>query len=247
MATRREIKQEAVARVQDERAARRERAAELKAMDPAERSAAKAADKAAARAAKADRKAERAEARAGMDRAARRADKRRERVYRKVRHRPRRAVGWGVTAVAVIGVGALAAPYAAGIARVSSLTFTDDTPAAAAAREAALGVAEDVADEGIVLLKNDAGTLPLDGGVNVFSFASFNLRLGGGGSGGSNTAGAPTLYEALEAQGVEHNTALYDTMVEAGSPGRPTSRGPRSSSSATTARRARTSPPSSSG
>ncbi|ANC30975.1 glycoside hydrolase family 3 protein [Isoptericola dokdonensis] len=216
MATRREIKQEAVARVQDERAARRERSAELKAMDPAERSAAKAADKAAARAAKADRKAERAEARAGMDRAARRADKRRERVYRKVGHRPRRAVGWGVAAVAVVGVGALAAPYAAGIARVSSLTFTDDTPAAAAAREAALGVAEDVADEGLVLLKNDAGTLPLDGGVNVFSFASFNLRLGGGGSGGSNTAGAPTLYEALAAQGIEHNTALYDSMVEAG-------------------------------
>ncbi|WP_278236711.1 glycoside hydrolase family 3 protein [Isoptericola sp. AK164] len=216
MATRSEIKKAAVARVREERAVRRARRAELKAMPAAERRAARAADTAAAREAKKAAKAGRAEARADMNRAERRRAKRHERVYRKVKHRPRRAVGWGVVAVAVVGVGALAAPYATGLARVASLEFTDTTAEAVAAREAAVGVAEAVSDEGMVLLKNDGDALPLDGGVNVFSFASFNLRLGGGGSGGSNTAGAPTLYEALEAQGAEYNTELYAAMEEAG-------------------------------
>ncbi|WP_062465463.1 glycoside hydrolase family 3 protein [Demequina maris] len=216
MSKRKEIKQEAVARVNEERAAKRARRDELKAMTPDERTAAKAADRTAARDAKKSAKDDRAEVRATMNRAQRRELERRERVYRKVKHRPRRAIGWGITAAAGIGVVALAAPYVGGIMRVASLSFTDDTPEAAAAREAALGVAESISDEGIVLLKNEAGVLPLDGGVNVFSFASFNLRLGGGGSGGSNTAGAPTLYEALEAQGVDYNADLYATMHEAG-------------------------------
>ena len=216
MATRKEIKQEAVARVKDEREARRARKDELKAMTPEERTAAKASDKAAAREAKAAAKAERVEVRANLNRAERRALKRRERVYRKVKHRPRRAIGWGITGAAGVGVVALAAPYVGGIMRVASLEFTDDTAEAVAAREAALEVAESISDEGMVLLKNEGDVLPLAGGVNVFSFASFNLRLGGGGSGGSSIAGAPTLYEALEAQGVGYNTELYATMEDAG-------------------------------
>ncbi|WP_062464149.1 glycoside hydrolase family 3 protein [Demequina soli] len=216
MATRKEIKQDAVARVKDERAAGKARKAELEAMSPDERTAAKAADKAAATEAKAAAKAERAEVRPTLNRAQRRELKRRARVYRKVKHRPRRAIGWGVTAAAGIGVIALAAPYVGGIMRITQLEFSDDTPEAQAARDAATGVAESISDEGMVLLKNDNDVLPLDGGVNVFSFASFNLRLGGAGSGGSNTAGAPTLYEALEAQGVDYNTDLYATMEDAG-------------------------------
>ncbi|MDN4476261.1 glycoside hydrolase family 3 N-terminal domain-containing protein [Demequina sp. SYSU T00192] len=216
MSHRKEIKQEAVARVKDERAAKRARRDELKAMTPDERTAAKAADRTAARDAKKASKDERAEVRATMNRAERRALKRRERVYRKVKHRPRRAVGWGVTAAAGVGIVVLAAPYVGGLSRVASLTFTDDTAEAAAAREAALDVAESISDEGMVLLKNDGDALPLDGGVNVFSFASFNLRLGGGGSGGTSVAGAPTLFEALEGQGIAYNEDLYATMQEAG-------------------------------
>ena len=67
-----------------------------------------------------------------------------------------------------------------------------------------------------MLLENDSDVLPLTGGVNVFSFDSFNLRLTGGGSGGSNIAGAPTLYEALDAQGIEYNPDLYAAMQDAG-------------------------------
>ncbi|GAA1465913.1 glycoside hydrolase family 3 protein [Microbacterium thalassium] len=213
MATRKEIKTDARTRLAEEKAAAKERRAELKAMTPEERSEAKAADRAAARAAQQERKA----ARASMNRAERREAKRRERAYKRTKHRPRRLVGWGIGTVAVVGVVVLVAPYASGIARSAALTFTDDTPAAAAAREAAVPVAEAVSDEGIVLLKNEDEVLPLsDGTVNVFSFASFNLQLGGGGSGGGASEGAPTLYEALEAQGVTCNQELYAVMEDAG-------------------------------
>ncbi|WP_084106447.1 glycoside hydrolase family 3 protein [Demequina sp. NBRC 110056] len=216
MATRKEIKQDAVASVRADREAKRARKAELAAMEPAERKAAKAADRDAEKASAAQAKADRKEARASMSRAERREDRRRARVTRKVAHRRRRAIGWGITAAAVVGVVALAAPYGSAIARVASLSFTDDTPEAQEARDSALVVAEAVSDEGMVLLKNEGDVLPLARGVNVFSFASFNLSLAGGGSGGSNTAGAPTLYEALEAQGIEYNTELYASMEEAG-------------------------------
>ncbi|MFF2369212.1 glycoside hydrolase family 3 N-terminal domain-containing protein [Agromyces sp. NPDC058110] len=217
MATRKEIRAEARSRVAEEKAAKQARRAELAAMSPDDRKAAKAADPAAARAAKKAAKAERKAARAGMSRAERREAKRRERAYRRVKHRPRRLVGWGIAAVAVVGVVVLVAPYAAGIGRLTSIEFTDDTAAAKAAREAAGPVSEAVSDEGIVLLENDDDVLPLTGGaVNVFSFASFNLQLGGGGSGGAASEGAPTLYEALEAQGVAYNEDLYATMEAAG-------------------------------
>ncbi|MDN4472904.1 glycoside hydrolase family 3 protein [Demequina zhanjiangensis] len=217
MATRREIKRDAVARVQADRAATRERRTQLKAMTPEERKAAKAQDARDAREAKASAKAERKAARAGMNRKERREDSRRARITRKVAHRRRRAIGWGVAGVAVVGIGALAAPYVGGLARVASLEFADGTVEALQAREDALVVAENVSDEGMVLLKNEGDVLPLAGDrVNVFSFASFNLLLGGGGSGGSTVAGAPTLYEALEAQGVAYNEDLYATMEDAG-------------------------------
>ncbi|MFV0406972.1 MAG: hypothetical protein ACK5LN_09160, partial [Propioniciclava sp.] len=95
MTTRKEIKQQAVARVRAERDAHRARRGELAAMTPQDRAAAKAADRATAREAKATARRERKQALAGMPRAERREAKRREKVYRKVKHRPQRAIAWG--------------------------------------------------------------------------------------------------------------------------------------------------------
>jgi len=217
MATRTEIKRDAVARAQALRATRRARRAELKAMTPQERRAAKAADRRAARQARKAATAERKAARAGMTRAQRREDKRRARIDRKVEHRPRRAVGWGVTAVAVLAIGGLAAPFASSFGRLMTIEYDSSTAAGAAARENAAQVSEDISDEGIVLLKNDDGVLPLaDDTLNVFSFASFNLILGGGGSGGSNQSSAVPFYDALADQGISVNPELKATMEEAG-------------------------------
>ncbi|GAA1708434.1 glycoside hydrolase family 3 protein [Isoptericola hypogeus] len=217
MATRHEIKQDAVTRVRERRAAKRARKAELAAMPTDERKAAKAADRQAAREAKQAAKEQRAQARADMTRAEKREDSRRARIERKVAHRPRRAVGWGVTTVAVVAIGVLVAPFAMSFGRLMTIQYDDATPAGDAARAHAAQVSESISDEGIVLLENEKNVLPLaEDTLNVFSFASFNLRLGGGGSGGSNQSRAVTLYDALESQGIIANPDLKATMEEAG-------------------------------
>ena len=73
-------------------------------------------------------------------------------------------------------------------------------------------VALEIAEEGMVLLKNDGDLLPLDGKkVNVFGASSINPVLGGGGSGSINTEGGYIdLYESLENAGIEYNTELKE-------------------------------------
>lgn len=217
MTTRREIKQEALARVRSEKAQRRARKAELAAMPADERTAAKAADRAAAREAKRTAKAERKAARAGMTRAERRAEKRRERVYRKVKHRPRRAIGWTAVVAVVTVLAIIAAPTVTDISRLLSVKIDTTTPEGKAAREHGQQLAEQISDEGLVLLKNEQQTLPLaEKKLNVFSFASFKLRFGGAGSGGADQSTAVGLYDALEGQGIEVNPDLVSAMEEAG-------------------------------
>ena len=71
---------------------------------------------------------------------------------------------------------------------------------------------EDIADEGIVLLKNESSTLPLTAGnLNVFGWASTNPVYGGTGSGALNDAyHTVTLLEGLENAGFTLNTELSD-------------------------------------
>lgn len=221
MATRKEIKQAAVAAAKAEKAQRKARKDQLAAMPPDERRLAIAADRSAAKAAKAQAKAERKAARKTMTRPQRRADRRDARINRKVRNRPRRAVGWGVFGVVVVVVAVVAVPYIRDFSGLLSIHVDTDTPAGEAARAHGLEVAEEISDEGIVLLKNDEGLLPLSGAgseskLNVFSFASFNLRYGGGGSGGADQTSAVSLYEALDLQEVAYNPALKETMEKAG-------------------------------
>lgn len=80
-------------------------------------------------------------------------------------------------------------------------------------------VALEIAEEGMVLLKNDNDVLPLEGKkVNVFGSSSVNPVLGGGGSGSINTEGGYVdLYESLENAGIEYNTELkqaYENWYE---------------------------------
>lgn len=71
---------------------------------------------------------------------------------------------------------------------------------------------EDIAEEGIVLLKND-GMLPLigAGNLNVFGWASTNPCYGGTGSGSiSDAYEKVTLLKGLENAGFQLNTELSD-------------------------------------
>ena len=72
-------------------------------------------------------------------------------------------------------------------------------------------IAEQLTGEGAVLLKND-GALPLAKGdkVSTLSHSSVGIATCGTGSADIDTSKAPTLKEALEADGLEVNPTLWD-------------------------------------
>ena len=86
-------------------------------------------------------------------------------------------------------------------------TFTEETSNEATA------LCEDIADEGIVLLKNEDNILPLTNtqNINVFGWASTNPCYGGTGSGAlSDAYETTTLLGGLEDAGYKINTELTD-------------------------------------
>ncbi len=83
----------------------------------------------------------------------------------------------------------------------------------------------EVEKEGITLLKNEGGALPLAGSpkVSVFGKNSVNLVYSGSGSAGNTSSSVRTLYESLEAAGIVCNPTLkafYSDNGKSGS-GRP--------------------------
>ena len=79
-------------------------------------------------------------------------------------------------------------------------------------------VTEDIADEGMVLLKNDNNALPLKKDANgkikvsVFGKNSVNLVTGGSGSAAPTSQDHPykTLFDSLTAAGIDYNKKLVD-------------------------------------
>lgn len=83
----------------------------------------------------------------------------------------------------------------------------------------------EIAEEGMTLLKNEGGALPLDESskVTVFGKNSVNLVYGGSGSAGNVSAKTKTLYDSLEASKIGYNDvikAFYEDSARSGS-GRP--------------------------
>lgn len=100
----------------------------------------------------------------------------------------------------------------ANIGSVSSVYAASGAMINAEVNKQAQAVALEIAEEGMVLIKNDNNVLPLNGKkVNVFGASSVNPILGGGGSGSINTEGGYiSLYESLENAGIEYNTELKE-------------------------------------
>lgn len=71
---------------------------------------------------------------------------------------------------------------------------------------------EEIAEEGMVLLKNENNALPLSGvsKLNVFGWSSTNPIYGGTGSGSVDTTTCVTLLQGLENAGFELNTDISD-------------------------------------
>ena len=96
-------------------------------------------------------------------------------------------------------------------------------------KEEVLAAAEElvveVAEEGITLLKNEGGALPLakSDKVTVFGKNSVNLVYGGSGSAGNVSAKTKTLYDSLDASKIAYNSeikAFYEDSARSGN-GRP--------------------------
>src|SRR5690625_1454344 len=154
---------------------------------------------------------------AGLPRSARRPQRAALKQEKKIYHRPRRFITWGIVGVLAGVVAFAAAPFLAAMSNLLTVNVDSSTPAAAQAREAAHKVSSAVADEGVVLLTNEGETLPLaEDRINVFGFESFNLRYGGAGSGAADLSSASTLYEALDAHGITANPDLIAAHEEAG-------------------------------
>lgn len=80
-----------------------------------------------------------------------------------------------------------------------------------AARAASLQVARKVQDEGMVLLRNENATLPLQTkAISVFGAGAARPVYGGGGAGGIAPTSVDSLYDALAAEGFSYDTSLYN-------------------------------------
>lgn len=124
----------------------------------------------------------------------------------------------GVLLAIVIALNVAGGIWGADLIRIMSGSELDD-----ASRAAGEALAEQIVQEGTVLVKNDDNILPLDPSdnaemkVNVFGWASVNWVSSGSGSGRSTNDGDASLentkvkfLDALELAGVEYNTELTD-------------------------------------
>ena len=101
----------------------------------------------------------------------------------------------------------------------AALYFTSDFPTEDERWEYERELCAVVEAEGAALLKNDNAALPLPASAKVSLFArgSVDLMYGGTGSGSVDTSAAPTLKDALNAQGIVVNQALWDWYVSTAS------------------------------
>ena len=81
-----------------------------------------------------------------------------------------------------------------------------------AAGEAGRAITERIAEEGIVLLKNERNVLPLasEQRINVFGWSAIDPVYGGNGSGSADESGNVTLLQGLESAGFTVNQELID-------------------------------------
>ncbi|NCB34439.1 MAG: beta-glucosidase [Clostridia bacterium] len=88
--------------------------------------------------------------------------------------------------------------------------------------EAAENFVVEVVEEGITLLKNEGGALPLSEGlkVSVFGKNSVNLVYGGSGSAGNVVSKRKTLYDSLDASKLSYNAEMKAFYEDDGRSGR---------------------------
>lgn len=115
--------------------------------------------------------------------------------------------------------------------------YTSDYESKEASKAAGDTLNKQIAEEGSVLLLNERNALPLaekERRVSVFGKNSVNLVLGGSGSGGISGESATTLYDGLDAAGIQYNPVLKD-FYESNKSGEGRSDNPEMTEGSTTA------------
>lgn len=108
--------------------------------------------------------------------------------------------------------------FASGVDKIYEADYDSKKDVLKAANE----LNERVVEEGIILLKNENGALPIDTSlskpkISVFGQNSINLALGGSGSGGATgTDGVIDLYSALDDAGFDVNPELKKFYEKSG-------------------------------
>lgn len=81
----------------------------------------------------------------------------------------------------------------------------------ATTRDQSIKLAEQVMDEGAVLLKNEDSVLPLqENKLSIFGIGSVKTVYGGGGAGGIAGDSVDTFYEALDQSSIDYDKDLYN-------------------------------------
>ncbi|RKL67000.1 beta-glucosidase [Salipaludibacillus neizhouensis] len=203
-------KQEILRRVREDKAKRKERKQEIAALPESERKNEIKSDKLLRK----EQKQQRKEELKSLSRKERKVAKKETKIYKKLKNRPRRITGWSVVAALILIIGVTIGPRVTSVLEnVTGKHITIETTGAEAdeAREAADDVSEEIANEGLVLLKNENNSLPLaDKKMNVFGSDAFTFKYGGGGSGASDQTRAVNLFDALTNADIEYNQELYD-------------------------------------
>ncbi|MBQ6953525.1 MAG: glycoside hydrolase family 3 protein [Bacteroidales bacterium] len=106
---------------------------------------------------------------------------------------------------------------------VKTHTFKGHVPSGKPDLETHAAVAREAAEEGIVLLKNELGTLPLAKGTKIalFGVGSYQLLAGGTGSGHVHRPYVINLDQGLAAEGIQTDeplSSLYASYIKKNSP-----------------------------
>ena len=154
-----------------------------------------------------------------LDRKERKAQRKAHKAFKRRLALTRTIVGWTATVciVALLVNLVLTSAIGVNVGAILSLKYTDQTPEAAAARQAGTAFATQISDEGIVLLKNKNDLLPLQNKkINIFGSDAYNFKYGGGGSGAVDLSTVINLFDALTMAGIEYNPQLHALYTSQG-------------------------------
>lgn len=112
----------------------------------------------------------------GLEKEERKLQKKAHKAYKKRVHRTRTLCIWAAVVLVLALIVDAASPIIHNISGILSLSYTDQTPEAQAARSAGEAFATNISDEGIILLKNENDLLPLNNKkVNIFGDDAYNF------------------------------------------------------------------------